>query len=880
MTPERWEKVRDVLGQVLELASEKRPQFLDRACFTDHSLRREVESLLSADQEASSGFLKSDSTWAPLLDGSRLGDYEVHSLLGSGGMGMVYQARDLQLGRDVAIKVLPPLFASDRDRLHRFEQEARAAAALNHPNILAIYQLGNYEGSPYLVSELLEGETLRTRAKQGHMPLREALDYGRQIVRGLAAAHGKGIVHRDLKPENLFVTRDGQVKILDFGLAKQTRPDAASETKSVLATETGVVMGTVGYMSPEQVRGQTADFRSDIFAVGAILYEMLSGKRAFTGESSADVASAILKEDPPRLSRSVSGVPKALEGVVQRCLEKAPEERFQSSEELSTALRGLKVLPVAVSRPWPLLRWRAGVVTRAILAAALAAAVLASVFYFRSRNSSIDSIAVLPFTSKNADSCGELGDGLTAGLIESLSQSPNLRVMSRGSVSHYKGQEIDPRTVGRELHVHAVLTGTLAPRGDGFVLDAELVNASDNTHLWGRQFDTKPGEILGAQEELARTLSDKLHPRLSTEAKANLAKSGTSNPEAYSLYVKGLYSFDSYDTQHIKEALAYFQQAIEKAPVFAQAYGGLGDTYALLVNFRAIPFMEGLQKAKAAAHRALELDPNLAEGHCALGLASHISWEWEQAEQEARRCVELNPNLFWAHQSYALILADKGKMAQALAEQKIAMELDPVSYMATWFLGNAYYFSRDYDRSIEQRLKLIELEPNRPDQHYSLGDCYARKGEYDKAALEYQEELKVEGKPDQAEALRRSYAKDGFRSLLKAQIQLWNDPERADYSPYSVAGNYSLLGDRENAFLWLDRAYTDNEKIGISNGDLVVIQIDPALDNIRSDPRFKPFLGRMGFQSERGDTVGSPLQSEVSVMSVTDRRSRGGIDAH
>lgn len=848
MTPERWQQVKGVLHQALELAPDARSAFLDSACSTDHSLRREVESLLSSSDDVRSSFLNSGVARVTLTEGTRLGDYEVQSLLGSGGMGEVYRARDLRLGRDVAIKVLPPFLASDRARLRRFEQEARAAAALNHPNILAVHQMGTYEEAPYLVSELLEGETFRARLKRGPVPMHEALDYAMQIARGLVTAHEKGIVHRDLKPENLFVTRDGQVKILDFGLAKQTCPDPAAETKSVLATEAGVVMGTVGYMSPEQVRGQTADARSDIFAVGAILYEMLSGKRAFTGESSADVSSAILNQEPSRLSRSVSGIPKTLESIVQRCLQKNREQRFQSAEELSAALAGIGIRAGRrVWRPWPLLRWRAGVLTRAILAAALAAAVLASVFYFRSRDASIDSIAVLPFTSKNVDSGGELGDGLTAGLIESLSQIPNLRVMSRSSASHYKGQEIDPRTVGHELHVQAVLTGTLAPRGNGFVLDAELVNASDNTHLWGRQFDTKPGEIVRAQEELARTLSDKLRPRFSTEAKANLAKSGTSNPEAYSLYVKGLYSFDSYDTQHLKEALAYFQQAIEKAPVFARAYGGLGDTYALLVNFRAIPFREGLQKAKAAAHRALELDPNLAEGHCALGLASHISWEWEQAEQEARRCVELNPNLFWAHQSYALILADKSKMAQALAEQKIAMELDSVSYMATWFLGNAYYFSRDYDRSIEQRLKLIELEPNRPDQHYGVADCYARKGEYDKAALEYQEELKVEGKPDQAEALRRAYAEDGFHGLLKAQIQLWSDPERADYSPYSVAGNYSLLGDRENALLWLDRAYADNERIGISNGDLVVIQIDPALDNIRSDPRFKSLLRRMGF---------------------------------
>jgi serine/threonine-protein kinase len=374
------------------------------------------------------------------------------------------------------------------------------------------------------------------------------------------------------------------------------------------------------------------------------------------------------------------------------------------------------------------------------------------------------------------------------------------------------------------------------------------VNASDASHIWGRQFDTKPGEILGAQEELARALSDKLRPRLSTEAKANLAKSGTANSEAYSLYVKGLYSFDQLDQQPMKEALAYFQQAIEKDPTYARAYGGLGDAYGLLVHSRAIPFREGIQKAKAAAQRGLELDPNLADGHCALGIASHIAWEWEEAERESRRCVELNPNLFLAHESYALILADEGKMAQAMVEQKRAVELDPVSYMANFFLANCYYFSRDYDHSIEQRLRMIELAPNRAVLHDLLGNAYVMKGEYEKAALEYEKSLRIQGEAKEAEALARAYAKEGFRGLLKAQIQQWTDPRRTDdYDPYDAAANYSMLGDRENAFLWLDRAYADNEKIGANNGGLIIALIDPWLDNIHPDPRYKAFLRRMRF---------------------------------
>jgi serine/threonine-protein kinase len=849
MTPERWQQVKGVLHQALELAPAARSAFLDSACSTDHSLRREVESLLSSSDDVRSGFLNSSITRVTFSEGTTLGDYEVQSLLGSGGMGEVYRARDLRLGRAVAIKVLPPFFASDRTRLRRFEQEARAAAALNHPNILAVHQMGTYEGAPYLVSELLEGETLRARVKRGPLPVHEAVEYGLQTARGLAAAHEKGIVHRDLKPENLFVTKDGLIKILDFGLAKHTRPESdAMLTAASLGTEPGVVLGTVGYMSPEQVRGQTADARSDIFAFGAILYEMLSGKRAFQGESSADTMSAILKEDPPRLSKSVAGIAPPLEGVVQRCLEKNAEQRFQSAEELLGALRQIGSSPavgVAMSRPWLAPRWRAAVVAVVFLTL-LAAAIWGAKRYWPIREAAIDSIAVMPFANNNTDPNGELlGDGITSGVIESLSQIPHLKVMSRSAVFNYKGREIDPRTVGRELNVRALLIGRMVQRGNSFVLDAELVNASDGSHLWGQQYSEKASDVLTLQEELARTISDKLRPRISGKAKTRLANAGTSNPEAYSLYVKGRYAFDRFNPQDMKKALGYFQQAVEKDSVYAQAYGGMGDAYAVLAFMHAVAFEEGVQKAKAAAHRALELDENLAEAHDALAGAAYVNWGWEEAEREARRAVELNPNLYFAHQYYAFALESVGKMEQGLAEQKRVLELDPLSYMGNSFLGNTYYQMRDYDRSIEQYLRTIELGRDDPDLHNGLANSYFMKGDYDKAALEFEKELTLRGKDDQAQVVGRAYAKDGHHGLLKAQIELWSDPKRPnDYDPSSVAWNYSLLNDRENAFLWLDRAYT---YAGTSGDRMLPILIDPALDNIRSDPRYKAFLRRMGF---------------------------------
>jgi serine/threonine protein kinase/tetratricopeptide (TPR) repeat protein len=845
MNPERWQQVKGMLDQALELTPEERSSFLDRACSTDHSLRHEVESLLSSDGEARSSFLASEMTRVTLSAGTKLGDYEVQSLLGSGGMGVVYCARDQRLGREVAIKVLPPFFTSDRVRMRRFEQEARAAAALNHPNILAVYQLGAYEGSPYLVSELLEGETLRARLKRGPIPLEQAMEYAWQIARGLAAAHAKGIVHRDLKPENLFVTRDGQVKILDFGLAKQTHREPTSETKpDSLATEAGVVMGTVGYMSPEQVRGQAADFRSDIFSFGAILYEMLSGRRAFTGESSADVAGAILKDDPPRLAQSIAGVPKALESVVQRCLEKAPEQRFQCAEELSAALGGIELQPVVATLAWPFLRRHWQLITRAIILVAITVAVVASVSYFRRHQPSIDSIAVMPFVTNSADTGTDLGDGLTSGLIESLSQIPNLRVMSRSSVSHYKGQEIDPRKVGRELNVRAVLTGILTPRGDSLLLDAELINTDDNSHLWGQQYTTKPADVLTLQANLAQAVSTKLHPGLAMEAKARLASPGTSNPEAYALYVKGRYAWDRFEPKQTNEALAYFQQAVEKDSAYAQAYAGMADAYAFLAFFRSIPFEEGIQQAKAAAQRALALDPNLAEVHCSLANTAFAHREWEEASKEARRSVELNPNLPAAHQIYAWTLQQQTKLEEGLAEQKRVLELDPVSFMGNSFLVRSYEWVRDYDRAIELQKKLIDQNPPNPDLHDLLATIYEEKGDYEQAAVEEEKSLVMSGKANQAEMLRRAYAKDGFRGFLKVQIELWSDPQKTDdYSPRGVAENYSLLGDTENAFRWLDKAY-DYRDTGDAMQDICC---DILLDHIRSDPRFHAFLVRMGY---------------------------------
>ena len=553
-------------------------------------------------------------------------------------------------------------------------------------------------------------------------------------------------------------------------------------------------------------------------------------------------------QDDAREPRLIETIPKrgyrmivAVEPVAEAPTAPSPES--SNGVALSEASHRIKTNSTTAP-PWILPRghWRLVIGTTFLVALAVAA--VASLNYFRRDESPIDSIAVMPFASKNAAATGEIADGLTAGLIDSLSQIPQLRVMSRDSVSHYKGQEFDLRKVGRELNVRAVLTGTLTPRGDGFVLDAELVNASDNTHLWGKQYAAKPADVLALQSDLAQTISTRLNPRLAADAKARLANPGTTNPDAYAFYVKGRYAWDRWEPQHMKEALAYFQQAVEMDPAYAQAYGGMADSYTILAFFRSVPLEDGVQKAKAASRKALELNPSLAEGYCGLANVAFVHREWEEASTQALRCVELNPNLPAAHQIYAWTLQHQGKLEEGLAEQKRVLELDPVSFVGNSFLAFSYELLHDFDLAIAVEKKLIERNAKNPDLHDRLATYYEEKGDYEHAAKEEEMALTMRRKVDQAEKLRRAYAKDGSRGFLKAEIALWNDPQQVDdYDPYSVAQNYSLLGDAENAFRWLDNAYEYRDK-GDPMQDICCL---PVLDNIRSDPRFKAFLIRMGY---------------------------------
>ncbi len=674
MTPERWQQIREVLEKALELAPGDRSVFLKRACASDQSLRDEVETLLASSDDVRSSFMQSSAPRVTLAAGTRLGEYEVKSLLGSGGMGEVYRARDSRLGRDVAIKVLPSSLSADGDRLRRFEQEARAAAALNHPNILAVHQMGTHEGAPYLVSELLEGETLREQIKRGRIGVRKAIGYGVQIARGLAAAHEKGIVHRDLKPENLFATKDGRVKILDFGLAKLTHPAGSEDgaPTQTEGTEAGVVMGTVGYMAPEQVRGQATDHRADIFAFGAILYEMLAGKRAFHKPTSPETMTAILNEDPPGISQITANVPPALQRVVHRCLEKSPEQRFQSASDLAFALDALSDSGASSSTnatnvlTGAAQRWKT-IVRAAVFVAAIS---LGAYFYFHRthRLTDKDTIVLADFTNSTGDPIFD--DTLKTALNVSLRQSPFLSVLPDSTVSKTlqlmtrpSSTKLTPeltRELCQRAGSKAYIAGSIGSLGSEYVLGLKVINCESGDSLAQEQVTIASKEkVLEALGEAAAKLRAELGESLATVQKfdAPLSEATTSSLEALKAYSLGR---KARNENGEAAALPYYQRAIELDPNFAMAYVAVGNIFFSLAE---------IERASGYYTKAFQLREHASEREKLMIIGDYyysVSGELDKAAQMYREEIELYPREGVAYLHLSAAFAAQGQYERAM----------------------------------------------------------------------------------------------------------------------------------------------------------------------------------------------------------------------
>jgi eukaryotic-like serine/threonine-protein kinase len=794
-----------------------------------------------------------------LSAGAQLGPYQILSPLGAGGMGEVFRARDRRLGRDVAIKILPERLSDNAHALARFEQEVRAVAALSHPNILAIHDFGREGGVVFAVMELLDGESLDRRLAREELPWKKALEIGAAVADGLASAHARGIVHRDLKPANIFITRDGIVKILDFGLARRDTatdgPGTAVPTVAELPqTEPGTVMGTVGYMSPEQVRGEPADARSDLFSLGCVLYEMLTGRRAFRQTTAAETLAAILRDHPAELTESGRTIPPGVNGVVKRCLEKSPDERFQSARDLAFAIReilaGSAISPLSAAPAiTPPARRRRGIWIAAVFLAAAGAGALLFVPGLWSRlapgRSQVKSIAVLPLANMSGDPQQEyFVDGMTDQIIANLARLGHLRVISRTSAMSYKETKKRLPEIARELGVDAIVEGSVSRTGDRIKVTADLVAGSNDQHLWSDSYERDLRDVLLLQEEVSQAIARKVLVEVTPEDRARLEEGRRIDPAAYEAYVKGIYYYNKRDTG---TALTHFQKALDLDPTYAAAYAGLADVYSQIGYQNVLAPRDVFPKAKAAAQKALELDAGLAAPHASLGFVHmYFDWDFPAAESEFRRAIALDQNSVAAHHAYSVYLAGMLRPAEARNEIQKAHTLDPLSVLVSTDMGFELYYDRDYVKATKALRDAIEMNPKAPLPHFWLGRVYQAERKYPEAMAEYR--AAGPGVAQWPPALAGLGHLDGLlgrrADALRVLEELRVMAEKSYVTAYAPALVYLGLGDKEQMLAWLNRSLEERANW------LVWLLADPRWDPMRSNPGFRETVRRVGFPAD------------------------------
>ena len=778
-----------------------------------------------------------------IATGTRVGRYEIRAPLGAGGMGEVYRALDTRLDREVAVKILPEHLANSPDLLLRFEREAKSVAALAHPNITAIHDFGSEQGVSYAVMELLNGETLRSRLARGALHWRKAVQIGLEIADGLSAAHAKGITHRDLKPENIFLTSDGKTKILDFGLAR-VKPEIPDTTKSLaptvpLLTEPGMVVGTVGYMSPEQLRGEDAGPASDIFSFGCVLYEMIAGRRAFARPTMPETNAAILRDNPLELPDSGIKIPEELERVMTRCLEKNPSERFESARDLAFVLRTIPA-GSADTRPVREYKWRTrrGVIP---IGTALLLLLIGVALYLLFAPAKTAAMVVLPFEKAGTDPDAEyIADGITESIINSLSQLPQLRVMARTTAFRYKGQTIDAKKIGRELGVRAALTGKTALQANSLSVQVDLIDVATGSEIWGKKYDRRRSDILAVQSEIAREISEKLGLRLTGEQRQRLAEAYTQNTEAYDLYMRGRFHLEKRTDDEINKGIEFFKQAKLKDPNFALAYAGLADAY--ILNGGGLGPTEAMLSAKGAATKAFELNNTLAEAETSLAVVSFLyDWDWAGAENRFKQAIALRPSYATAYHWYAEYLTAMGRHNEALAAIKQAQELDRLSPIISRDVGWHYYCAENYDQAVAECQRTLDLEPTFVRAQVLLGLAYAKKKMFAEAIDLLQKAMALDQNSHSSAQLGYAYALSGQRDKAQQILDALNEQAKRTYvTPDSFAVIYSALGDKDQAFAWLEKSFTEHSDF------LVYLRVRPTLDSLRSDPRFQDLVRRVG----------------------------------
>jgi len=911
MKPERWERIDELLQSALARTPGERSAFLAQACADDELLRSEVESLIASHDEASN-FLETPMSeiaadllvtgHARLAAGQKIGQYKIIDSLGAGGMGEVYLARDKKLDRNVAIKILNAEFSQDEANLQRFVSEAKAASALNHPNILTIYEFGEAEDARFIVSEYIEGKTLREIIRASRLGFPEILDIAIQITGALSAAHKAHLIHRDIKPENIMIRPDGYVKVLDFGLAKlieqKNNSIFSSEEPTVRLnlTAKGVIVGTVNYMSPEQAKGERVDERTDIFSLGALIYEMLAGKPPFAGGNAIVTIGSILNKEPMSLKQQRPEVPQELERIINKALRKDPEERYQTAKDLLIDLKDVRQdlefqnkldrtaapdhegaktqvfnakalnsssLQALSGRTQP--ENRTAVLQRATgggrnttaentgsrarwyrrwpVMAALGVLLLGSIglgrYFWRQRTGPSNekrSVAVMPFVNETGDPQVEyLSDGMTDTLISSLSELPNIRVKARTSVFRYKGKEIDPKLVGKELGVQAIVIGRVAQRDGRTNVLLEVVDTESEDVIFSTKYDKPQSALVTLQSDIARDVSRKLKSKLSGAEEAKVTKTHTADPEALQLYLQGQFYWHKGGRNNVLRATDYFNKAIEKDPNYALAYAGLASNYSSYGLYNIAPPADYRPKAKAAAMRALELDDSLAGAHVALGKSGA-----DNAEQEFRRAIELNPNYAEAHDALCVSLTYQKRFDDAIAECKKAQDLDPSSSIVTTDLGVAYAFARRPDEAIEMFRRAHEMDPSLFVPLGYLGFAQTLKGQYPEAIATFRKAIEVsDGSPNAKSHLAYALARAGQRDeALKLVDELKRQAAHEHIASIHFAVPYIGLGNKDEAFFWLGKG-VDEQSIGFAELD-----VHPWFDDLRSDPRFKALLIR------------------------------------